>query len=110
MYHQVLHGSQLSNIWTNTITSFSESPDTPYTTTSTDLKIKLDNLVIDRKISVTVNGTEYVCGETPGIASWIVYQDSSGVYWLDLKLVKEILNMNDAEWDVADIAISYVHT
>lgn len=78
-------------------------PDTQ--TDSTDLKIKLVDYNASYKITVTVNSQVYIVGET--MPSYVVYNDA-GTYVLDLKLVKEILNMNDDDWQNATITVDYV--
>lgn len=72
---------------------------------STDLKIKLVDYNANYKVTVTVNSQVYTVGET--MPSYVIYNDA-GTYVLDLKLVKEILNMNDDDWQNATITVDYV--
>lgn len=72
---------------------------------STDLKIKLINYDAKYNLTITANSQIYVVGET--MPSYVIYNDA-GTYVLDLKLVKEILNMNDDDWQNATITVDYV--
>ena len=74
-------------------------------TDSTDLKIKLVDYNAKYNLTITVNSQIYVVGET--MPSYVIYNDA-GTYVLDLKLVKEILNMNDDDWQNATITVDYV--
>lgn len=75
--------------------------------TTTDFKLKLDKYNSEYNVNIIIDGQSYTVGTT--MPSYVIYFDTdSNSYVLDMKLVKEILNISDADWESADIQIEYV--
>lgn len=76
--------------------------------TTSDLKIYLKDLDITQEMSIIVNNTD-VKKIGSDIPEYVVYFDSTkNSYVLDLKIIKEILNMSDEAWNKANIEFDYI--
>lgn len=75
--------------------------------TSNNLKIKLNRYDDRYPVTVSVDSISYKVGDT--LPSYVIYLDTtSNTYILDLKLIKEILNLTDTTWNSSNIQIEYV--
>ena len=74
---------------------------------SQDLKVKLEYFNSETEtLSITVNNDSYLVGTS--LPSYIIYKNAKGDYFLDLKLLGEVLGMTLKEWDEAVIKMEYV--
>lgn len=79
------------------------------TITSNGLKIKLDKYDDTYPVNVIVDGASYEVGRT--LPSYVLYFDTEmNAYVIDIKLVKEILNITDSLWATTNIQVDYVQT
>lgn len=84
--------------------------DLPETTiTSNGLKIKLDKYDETYPVNIIVDDASYEVGKT--LPSYVLYFDTEmNAYVIDIKLVKEILNITDSLWATTNIQVDYVQT
>lgn len=79
------------------------------TITSNGLKIKLDKYDETYPVNIIVDSTSYEVGRT--LPSYVLYFDTEiNAYVIDIKLVKEILNITDSLWATTNIQVDYVQT
>lgn len=79
------------------------------TITSNGLKIKIDKYNETYPVNIIVDSVSYEVGRT--IPSYVLYFDTEmNAYVIDIKLVKEILNITDSLWATTNIQVDYVQT
>lgn len=79
------------------------------TITSNGLKIKLDKYDDTYPVNIIVDSASYEVGRT--LPSYVLYFDTEmNAYVIDIKLVKEILNITDSLWATTNIQVDYVQT
>lgn len=79
------------------------------TITSNGLKIKLDKYDDTYPVNIIVDSTSYEVGKT--LPSYVLYFDTEiNAYVIDIKLVKEILDITDSLWATTNIQVDYVQT
>ena len=79
------------------------------TITINGLKIKLDKYDDTYPVNIIVDSTSYEVGKT--LPSYVLYFDTEiNAYVIDIKLVKEILDITDSLWATTNIQVDYVQT
>ncbi len=79
------------------------------TITSNGLKIKIDKYNETYPVNIIVDSASYEVGRT--IPSYVLYFDTEmNAYVIDIKLVKEVLNITDSLWATTNIQVNYVQT
>lgn len=77
------------------------------TITSSNLKVRLDKYDDRYPVTVKLNSVSYQIGSN--LPSYVLYLDTtSNTYVLDLKLIKEVLNITDTLWNSINIQVGYV--